>query len=88
MKLIKDLKAVPKGAIYPVTYAKGEECPKQYEALARKVGALPARKSGKKTKEAGTGNADDQTVEGATQTGAGAEQTGADENTATDDAAE
>lgn len=39
-KLIKAFRGVPKGAIYPVAYEPGEECPPELEAGARELGAL------------------------------------------------
>lgn len=41
-KLIKAFRGVPKGAIYPVEFAAGEECPPELEAGARDSGALEA----------------------------------------------
>ncbi|MDF2863647.1 MAG: hypothetical protein K0S02_3919 [Achromobacter mucicolens] len=41
-KLIKAFRGVPKGAIYPVEFAAGEECPPELEAGARDLGALEA----------------------------------------------
>lgn len=40
MKLIADLYGVPDGAVYPVWYRKGSECPPELEAAALAVGAL------------------------------------------------
>lgn len=39
-KLIKAFRGVPKGAIYPVAYEAGQECPPELEAGARELGAL------------------------------------------------
>ena len=39
-KLIKAFRGVPKGAIYPVAYEAGQECPSELEAGARELGAL------------------------------------------------
>lgn len=42
MKLTKDFKGVPAGAIYPVEYLAGDECPPELHAAACAVGALPS----------------------------------------------
>lgn len=39
-KLIKLFRGVPNGAIYPVEYQPGDECPEELEAGARELGAL------------------------------------------------
>lgn len=39
-KLIKAFRGVPKGAIYPVEFAAGQDCPPELEAGARDLGAL------------------------------------------------
>lgn len=39
-KLTKAFRGVPMGAIYPVEYQAGEECPEELEAGARELGAL------------------------------------------------
>lgn len=39
-KLIKLFRGVPNGAIYPVEYQTGDECPEELEAGARELGAL------------------------------------------------
>ena len=41
-KLIKDFKYVLPGEIYPTLVKKGEDCPRGYEAAARKWGCLPS----------------------------------------------
>lgn len=41
-KLIKDFKYVLPGEIYPTLVKKGEDCPRGYEAVARKWGCLPS----------------------------------------------
>lgn len=41
-KLIKAFRGVPRGAIYPVCYEAGQECPPELEAGAREQGALEA----------------------------------------------
>lgn len=41
-KLTKAFRGVPKGAIYPVEFAAGQECPPELEAGARDLGALEA----------------------------------------------
>jgi hypothetical protein len=40
MKLSKPFKGVPDGAIYPVEYQAGDECPPELEAGARELDAL------------------------------------------------
>lgn len=39
-KFAKPFHGVPNGAIYPVEYTTGEECPQELEAAARALGAL------------------------------------------------
>lgn len=39
-KLIKAFRGVPRGAIYPVEFAAGQDCPPELEAGARYLGAL------------------------------------------------
>ena len=39
-KFEKSFRGVPAGAIYPVDYAPGDECPKELEASAKALGAL------------------------------------------------
>ena len=41
-KLIKDFKYVLPGEIYPTLVKKGEDCPRGYEAAARRWGCLPS----------------------------------------------
>lgn len=40
MKLTKDFTGVPDGAIYPVRYSAGDECPPELEDAARACGAI------------------------------------------------
>lgn len=47
MKFTQPFRGVPNGAIYPVEYAPGDECPSELEAAARELDALdelPQRK--------------------------------------------
>lgn len=41
MKLKKAMRGVPNGAIYPVDYAKGDDCPEELVEAARVLGCLP-----------------------------------------------
>lgn len=41
-KFTKPFKGVPNGAIYPIQYAVGDECPPELEAGARSLGAIDA----------------------------------------------
>ena len=44
-KLTKDFRGVIDGDIYPTDFKAGDECPKELEAGAKEVGALPADKA-------------------------------------------
>jgi hypothetical protein len=44
MKFIKEFSGVKDGEIYPVDFKPGEECPKELEASALALGALPSKK--------------------------------------------
>lgn len=46
-KLIKAFRGVPNGALYPVEYEKGDECPPELEEAARELGCLAAKKAKK-----------------------------------------
>lgn len=51
-KFEKTFHGVPDGAIYPVEYQPGDECPKELEASAQALGALETPKPAKgKAKE-------------------------------------
>lgn len=53
MKLIKDFYGVPTGAIYPLLYKKGDECPPELIQAAQSVGAVEPAK-GKRSNSAKT----------------------------------
>jgi len=40
MKLTKAFRGAPDGAVYPVDYEAGDDCPKELEHAAREAGAL------------------------------------------------
>lgn len=40
MKFTQPFRGVPKGAIYPVDYQPGDECPPELEAAAQSLGVL------------------------------------------------
>lgn len=61
MKLKKAMRGVPNGAIYPVDYDKGDDCPDELVDAARELGCLDARGGGSKQK--GKGNAADDATE-------------------------
>lgn len=44
MKFAQTFRGVPKGAIYPIEYQPGDECPPELETAARSVGALDEQK--------------------------------------------
>lgn len=50
MQFIAEFRGVPKGAIYPVEYKPGEECPVELLAAAIDLGAVAAEPAGKQPK--------------------------------------
>lgn len=58
MKFIKEFRGVPKGAIYPVDYKAGDECPAELEAAAIETGAVEVKASAKAKKGSTDGNPD------------------------------
>lgn len=52
MKFIQPFQGVPNGAIYPVEYQPGDECPPELEAAASEQGVLEATKPRKASRAA------------------------------------